>query len=150
MSPGSLDQFEDFAAESGLLMTTDRVYSAPRDVLHAPDVSDQCFLITLRARDPESAHLTIVFQTPLTQLEPPAYRDVLWWLAADGWALRESNGILQKWAKAYGYPVDDPATTRLFETHARATAELQSLLGTERYRRLLAIYGAEVSSRGPA
>ena len=150
MSPGSLDQFEDFAAESGLLMTADRVYSAPRDVLHAPDVSEQCFLVTLRTRTPESAPQTIVFQAPLTQLEPPAYRDVLWWLAADGWALRESNGILQKWAKAYGYPVDDPATTRLFETHSRATGELKSILGMERYRRLLALYGAEVSSRGSA
>ena len=150
MSSGSLDPFEDLAAECGLVMTAETVYSAPRDVVHAPDVSDQCFLVTLRTPAPESSPLTIVFQAPLTQLEPPAHRDVLWWLAADGWALHEANGILQKWAKAYGYPVDDPATTRLFETHVRAAAELKSLLGMERYRRLLALYGAEVSSRGPA
>ena len=150
MSSGSLDPFEDLAAECGLLMTAETVYSAPRDVVHAPEVSDQCFLVTLRTRARESTLLTIVFQAPFTQLAPPAYRDVLWWLAADGWALREANGILQKWAMAYGYPVDDPATTRLFETHVRAAAELTSLLGMERYRRLLALYGAEVSSRDRA
>src|SRR5438067_10533972 len=99
MSTGSLDPFEDLASDCGLLMTAEAVYSAPRDVVHAPDVSDQCFLVTLRTPAPESSPLTIVFQAPLTQLEPPAHRDVLWWLAADGWALYEANGILQKWAK---------------------------------------------------
>lgn len=148
MSPTSPDAFEHFAAECGLRITAEALYSAPRDVLHPPAESDQAFLVTIRTAQGEGTPLRLVFLSPLSDPEPPTHRDVLWWLAADAWALDEANGILENWAAGYGHSPDDPATAQLFDRHSRQVAALKTLLGKEKFDRLLVLHGAEVSRPG--
>lgn len=145
MSPASPDSFQRFAEERGLLMTSEALYSAPRDVLHPPGESDQAYLITLRRSERGGTPLRLIFFTPLSDLDPPTHRDVLWWLAADAWALHEANRSVEKWAASHGYPTDDVATERRFEEHSRQAGALRVLLGDEGFNKLLALHSAEVS-----
>ena len=142
------DAFELFAAEHGLRLSTEAIYSAPRDVLHAPVDSEQCFLTVIRKQSADAEPLRLMFLAPLSEPSPPTFRDILWWLAGDAWALREAEGRLDKWAAGYGYRVTDSATARLFETHARQADALRSLLGSEGYDRLLTAYRAQISESG--
>jgi hypothetical protein len=152
MSPSLPDPFERFAVQCGFRMATEALYAAPRDVLHPPADSDQYFLVTLRppetGGEPGANPLRLVFLAPLADPEPPSCRDVLWWLAADAWAIGQAHGAMLQWAAGYGYPPDDPATARLFEQHAGQAAALEALLGRQNYEQLLALYRAEVSPRG--
>jgi hypothetical protein len=149
MSPSLPDPFDRFAAQCGLRLTVEALYAAPRDVLHPPAESDQCFLVTLdlRERDTESEmrSLRLVFLVPLADHEPPSRRDVLWWLAVDAWAVDRARGVLEDWAAGYGHPAHDPATGRLFDQHVRQATALEGFLGSERYQQLLALYRAEIS-----
>lgn len=145
MSPTSPDSFQHFAAEYGLRMTSEMLYSAPRDVLHPPAESDQAFLVTLRRNESGRTPVRLVFLTPLSEHKSPTHRDILWWLAADAWALREANGSLEKWAASHGYPSDDSATERRFDEHSRVVDAVRALLGKEGFDQLLALHSAEVS-----
>ena len=145
MSPSQTDPFERFAGECGLRMTAEPLYSAPRDVLHPPAESDQQFLVTLRGARSDEPSVRLAFAAPLTDRDPPSHRDVLWWLAADTWAIKEAEGDQRRWAGGYGYPDDEP-TARLFDQHVRQMVSLEALLGKERLERLLAIYGSEIAT----
>lgn len=145
MSPTSPDSFQRLAAECGLRMTSEALYSAPRDVLHPPAESDQAFLVTLHRNEGARIPLRLVFFVPLSDQGSPTERDVLWWLAADAWALREANGSPEKWAASYGYLSDDPATERRFEEHSRQVEALRALLGKEAFDQILALHCAEVA-----
>ena len=146
MSPSQTDPFERFAGECGLRMTAEPLYSAPRDILHPPAESDQPYLVMLRGPESDDPSLRLAFATSLSDREPPSRRDVLWWLAADAWAVREAEGDLRRWAAEYGYPANDEATSRLFDQHVRQTASLEALLGKERLERLVAIHRSEIAT----
>ena len=140
------DPFEAFAERSGLRMRADSVYSAPRDVLHPPADSEQAFLVTLTRKSRPDESLFLVYFLPMTEEQLPGVRDVLWWLAADGWAIEKAENELAPWATGYGYAIDDPATARLFSIHKRQQAELRKLLGDDQHAELLGLYCSEVSS----
>lgn len=140
------DPFEAFAERSGLRMRAESVYSAPRDVLHPPVDSDQAFLVTLNRDSRPGDSLSLVYFLPMTQERIPGVRDVLWWLAADGWAIEKAENELAAWATGYGYAIDDPATARLFSMHTRQQAALRKLLGVAQHAELLGLYCSEVSS----
>ena len=145
MSPLARDVFEKFAKDSDLRVTAEPMYSAPRDVLQPPADSEQCFVVTLYAGRSESESIKLVYVSSLSESHAPCVRDVLWWLAADAWALEQANRTIGDWAASYGYAVDDAATKRLFDIHFRQTATLRDLIGPDAFRRLLALYSAEVS-----
>lgn len=142
------DPFEAFAERSGLRMRAESVYSAPRDVLHPPADSEQAFLVTLNRESRPDHSLSLVYLVPVTEEELPRLRDVLWWLAADGWAIEKAENELAAWAAGYGYDIDDPATARLFSIHKRHQAALRKLLGDGQHAELLGLYCSEVSSPG--
>ena len=141
------DPFEAFAERSGLRMRAESVYSAPRDVLHPPADSDQAFLVTLNRESRPDDSLSFVYFLPMTEEKLPGVRDVLWWLAADGWAIDKAENDLAAWATGYGYAIDDPATARLFSIHRRQQAALRKLLGDGQHAELLGLYCSEVSSQ---
>ena len=89
--------------------------------------------------------LRLVFFTPLSDQGSPTERDVLWWLAADAWGLREADGSLEKWAASHGYVADDAATERRFDEHSRQVEALRALLGKEAFDQILALHCAEVA-----
>ena len=146
MSASARDAFEEFAEESRLRITAEPLYSAPRDVLHPPQDAELCFLVTLCSAARDAGAVRVAYFAPLADVRPPGPRDVLWWLAADAWALEEAKGDLASWAAGYGYPVD-AATEQLFEIHTRQATALRDLLGPESCQRLLALYTAQVSVR---
>ena len=144
----SRDPFEAFAKRHGLRIRAESVYSAPRDVLHPPSDSDQAFLITLHRQSRPHDSLSLVYFLPMTEEAPPAVRDVLWWLAADGWAMEEAQNEVAVWANGYGYSIKDQATARLFSAHKRQHAALKRLLGDSQYAELLGLY-RQLSSATP-
>lgn len=146
MSPSQPDPFERFARECDLRMTAEPLYSAPRDVLHPPPESDQQFLVTIRGARSDEPSVRLTFAKPLTDREPPSQRDVLWWLAADAWAIRAADGDLRRWAAGYGYPAKDEATAGMFDQHVRQLVSLEALLGKARLERLLTIYSSEIAA----
>ena len=141
------DPFDVFAVHRGLRLECQLLYAAPRDVLQPPNESDQYFLVTL-SRPAAAASVRLVFATPLREPDAPTIRDVLWWLAGDAWALEHVGSALEPWAAHHGYPPADPATVRLFESHAQQAAALATLLGPVDCRRLLTLYEAQVSAQG--
>lgn len=138
------DSFERFAATCGLHMVVEPLYSAPRDVIQEPAESDQAFLVTLDLTRGQSSPVRLIFLSPLADPTPPNCRDVLWWLAADAWAIAEADGDSERWASSYGYQVRDGATTRLYEIHVSQAQALERLVASGRYRELLALYAAEI------
>ena len=138
------DPFEAFAERSGLRLRAQSIYSAPRDVLHPPSDSEQTFLVTLHKEGQQDKSIALVFLLSMAEERSPGVREVLWWLAADAWALEQSNGRINDWAAGYSYAADT-ATKRLFEIHSRQTAALRELVGPDAFRKLLELYSAEVS-----
>lgn len=140
------DPFEAFAQRCGLRVRAEPVYSAPRDVLHPPADSDQAFLVTLhRERRPDET-LSFVYFLPMTEERPPGIREVLWWLAADGWAIQEAQNELAVWAAGNGYSAEEQATARLFLTHRRQHTALRKLLGDGGHAELLGLHCSEVKA----
>lgn len=139
------DAFERFAEECGLHLTAEPLCMAPRDVLAPLDAVEQHFLVDLSRMSSDTAPVRLIFVTPVTEPTTPAIRDVLWWLAGDTWALEQGDRKLEHWAATYGYPPDDRATARLFEQCVRQANALTRILGELDYRRLLALYEAEMS-----
>ena len=143
--PAARDPFEAFAERSGLRLRAQSIYSAPRDVLDPPSDSEQHFLVRLEKEGQQEEAIALVFLLPMADARSPGLRDVLWWLAADAWALQQANGRITDWATGYGYPAADKATERLFEIQARQVAALRDLVGPDAFRRLLEVYSSEVS-----
>lgn len=123
-------------------MSAELLYSAPRDVLQPPCDADRCYLVKLWTANEKAKPLRLAFFVPLTDGEPPTFRDVLWWLAGDATALGSARGKLEQWAKGHGYPLDD-ATARLFALHKAGAGALEELLGELQYRRLHEIFASE-------
>jgi hypothetical protein len=144
MRPSSSDPFERLAATFGLTLAVESLYSAPRDVASPPLEMDQHFLVTLTAPGNQAA-IRGVFTTPLSDPAPPTLRDVLWWLAADGWAVERAGGVFREWAALHGYPAQELASARLFAQHVTQASSLVALIGVECYSRLLAAYADEIS-----
>jgi hypothetical protein len=75
---------------------------------------------------------------------PPSIREVLWWLAADSWAVEHAGRAIDAWAGIYGFTATDPATLRLFRLHVAQADRVARLLGGSAYRDLLALYRTEL------
>lgn len=144
MRPSSSDPFERLAAECGLTLAAEALYSAPRDVASPPVEMDQHYLVTLTQASSDVV-LRVVFTTPLSDPAPPTLRDVLWWLAADGWAVERAGSVFGEWTALHGYPTQDPASARLFSQHVTQASSLATLIGNDCYSRLLEAYAAEIS-----
>lgn len=146
MSAGS-DPFERFACECELDVTVEALSVAPRDVLAPPADTDEYFLVTLTGPRPDAGSIRLLIVIPPTaKITAPTARDALWWLAADAWAIERAEGSMVRWASVYDYPLESPATARLFERQMRQTSALRALLCGDRYRQLLALYEGEVSA----
>lgn len=143
MRPSSSDPFERLAAECGLTLAAEALYSAPRDVASPPLEMDQHYLVTLTPASSDAV-IRIVFTTPLSDPATPTVRDILWWLAADAWAVERAGGAFAEWTALHGYPAQDPASARLFSQHVNQASSLAGLIGNDCYSRLLAAYAAEV------
>lgn len=139
------DPFERLAEQCRLRLQAERLTTAPRDVLAPPSELEQHYLVTL-CRDAANHQVRIIFAHPLSEEAPPSMRDVLWWLASDAWAIARAGGSLAAWSLIYDYPVQAEATRRLFDHHAAQASALSKLLGEVGYRRLLALYEADVRS----
>ena len=138
------DPFQAFATAIGLLVTTEELGAAPRDVLAPPSDQDRYFLVTLALQRDAARAVRTLFVTGSNE-RPPNTRDVLWWLASDSWAVEEAGRNYQRWARTYRYSVDDPAGMRLFRSHADQADAARALMGEPAYRELLNLYHAEVA-----
>jgi hypothetical protein len=87
-----------------------------------------------------------VYVGPFADAAPPDARDVLWWLAADAWAVERCGRDPTAWAALHDHPVDDPASRRLFQLHVEQSDALMRVLGRDAYERLLALHRAELGS----
>ena len=149
MSSTQPDVFERFAAQCRLQLRADPLVAAPRDVLADIEEAEQYYLVTLTSGMADGA-VRSVFIKPTVDPSPPDVRDVLWWLASDGWAVRQSGRDLARWASAYRYPPDAEPTARIFARHVAQSDALEQLLGQVAYDRLLSLYDAEVGRAGEA
>ncbi|MFL5562269.1 MAG: hypothetical protein ACJ79K_12410 [Gemmatimonadaceae bacterium] len=147
MSASFSHEVERLAAERGLALIAEPLYSAPRDIAAPPAEMDQHHLASIVSADGDSAGVRLVFITPLGDRSAPTLRDVLWWLAGDAWAVQRARGSLDTWAAMHGYPCRDPATAQLFAHHVTQASSLEQLFGAGGYRALLAAYAAEVTPR---
>jgi hypothetical protein len=149
MSSAQPDVFESFAAQCQLQLRAEPLVSAPRDVLADIEETEQHYLVTLTSRVSE-ASVRSVFIKPTIDPSLPDFRDVLWWLASDAWAVRQSGRELERWARVYRYSPDAEPTARVFERHLAQSEALERLLGQIAYDRLLSLYDAEVGRAGKA
>ena len=140
------DAVEQLAAACGLTLTAEPLYSAPRDVASPPAEMEQHHLVTLTRQSPGSDAMRMVFVSPLIDADTPTLRDVLWWLAGDAWAIERAGATLGTWAAIHGYPLGDPASAQLFARHVTQASSLQTWLGADAYRSLLAAYAAEITA----
>jgi hypothetical protein len=141
-----VDPFVQFASDHGLLLRAEPLPVAPRNLLNPINAVEQHFLVELsRSHAPPGAAVRLIFALPAAGGGTPLMREVLWWLAGDAWAIDRCGGHMDEWAAAYGYPSGKAATTRLFELHRKQAQALVDVLGEFGYRRLLAIYEAEVA-----
>ena len=149
MSSTQPDIFERFAAECQLHLRAEPLVAAPRDVLADIEETEQHYLVTLTSRESEVS-VRSIFIKPTIDPSLPDFRDVLWWLASDAWAVRNSGRALERWARTYRYPPDAEPTARVFERHVAQNDALERLLGRIAYDRLLSLYDAEVGRAGKA
>ncbi|MEW5916534.1 MAG: hypothetical protein AB1762_09020 [Gemmatimonadota bacterium] len=138
------DTFESFAAQAGLEIESEPLTAAPRDVLTPLADVERHFLITL-TRSKAAGRVRLIFVTPAVEHSPPSARDVLWWLAADAWAVERSSRTAASWASTYGYPAESEPTLALYRQHVAQADALKVLLGVSNYDALLALYESEVS-----
>jgi hypothetical protein len=144
MSSALPDVFESFATQCGLRVKSEPLISAPRDVLTPIDDMDQHHLVTLM-REQSDQVIRLLFITPATGNSYPRLRDVLWWLAADAYAIERSKSKAPSWAATYGYPANAEATLALFRQHLAQATALVHLLGRPSYDDLLSLYEREMS-----
>lgn len=129
---------------SGLEMSAEPLYSAPRDIAGPPSESDQQYLVRLFPRCAPAPDLRLVFAVPLADGHAPTIREVLWWLAGDAWAVERADGDRNRWALTHGYPPNDGATARLHAHHVAQASALRALLGPTLFARMLSAYASEV------
>jgi hypothetical protein len=115
-------------------------------VAASPEELERYALVTVSGKRADIAPLQTLFMTDPSDSQPPSMRDVLWWLSSDSWAIERAGREMVKWSAVYGYPVESPATARIFRLHIAQADGLQALLGTEAYRELLGLYQAEAKS----
>ena len=138
------DAFESFAAQAGLEIESEPLIAAPRDVLTPLADVERHFLVTL-TRAKAGGRVRLVFITPAAEPATPSTRDVIWWLAADAWAVERSPRTAATWAATYGYAAEDEATLALYRQQVHQSDALRVLLGASNYDALLALYESEVS-----
>lgn len=141
------DSFSQFAAENGLRLAAADVVAAPRDVAAPPSELERYTLATVTSGRADRAPVILLFVSEQSAPHPPSMRDVLWWLAADSWAVENAGRAIDVWADTYAYAASDVATLRLFRLHVAQADRLESLLGRDAYRDLLALYRAELDHR---
>jgi hypothetical protein len=144
MSSAHSDAFEAFAAHAGLEIESEPIIAAPRDVLVALADLERHHLVTLTRRGGRD-RVRFVFITAALEQSQPGTRDVLWWLAADAWAVERSAGEVARWAATYGYPADSEPTAALYRQHVEQSDALRAVLGSGDYDALLTLYEGEVS-----
>lgn len=154
-APG--DAMSRFAATCRLCLTAEPLYHAPYDVVEPPSEAEQAYLVNLGVDDPSgTTAMRLVFLVTPTARErssqvsegPPTVRDVLWWLAADAWAVEHARRDPLTWAAHHGFDLNEPATQLHFERRLRQATDLSALLGEASYRRLLTTYAAMSGQRG--
>lgn len=138
------DSFSEFATENGLRLAASDVAAAPRDVAAPPSELERYTLVTMTSRRADRTPVILLFVSEQSAPHAPSMRDVLWWLAADSWAVEHSGRTIDVWAEIYAYPASDIATLRLFRLHVSQADRLESLLGSDAYRDLLALYRSEL------
>lgn len=152
-APG--DAMSHFAASRRLRLNTEPVYHAPYDAVEPPAEAEQAYLVNLTLDDPPSTSaMRLVFFVSPTPGEGrshnsevrPSVRDVLWWLAADAWAVEHARRDPVTWAAHHGFDSNEPATQLQFDQRLRQALELRALLGDTNYGRLLTLY-AEMSGQ---
>lgn len=145
-TPG--DAMSRFAASCRLRVTAEPLYHAPYDVLEPPSEAEQAYLVHLGLDDPTGASAMRLVFVALTARErssqgnevAPTVRDVLWWLAADAWAVEHARRDPLMWAAHHGFDSNEPATRLRFDRRLRQATDLSALLGEASYRRLLTTY----------
>lgn len=138
------DPFQAFATQIDLQVATEELSAAPRDVLAPPSDQDRYYLITLSTPREVAGQVRTLFITGSNE-NPPSTRDVLWWLASDSWAVEEADRKYERWATTYRYSADDPASARIFHSHANQADAARALMGDTAYRRLLNLYQTEIA-----
>ena len=140
------DPFFNFAGKHGLQIATEDLSAAPRDVLAQPEDLERHILVVLSGARADAPALHALYISEACDAREVSFRDVLWWLAADSWALEQASRDYGRWADVYGYASENPATLRLFRLHTRQADGLSLLVGPEGYADLLGLYQEEVKS----
>lgn len=138
------DPFEEFARSSGLRIATTALNAAPRDLAAPPDEHD-CYTLVEVRRDGEECALKMLFITDGSDANSPSWRDVLWWLSSDAWAVEQADRDREKWQAMLRYPATNGSAARLFELQLTQAKTLEQMLGEDRYRDLLGRYSAQLS-----
>ena len=141
------DPFVRFAAGCGLQISTADLPFAPRDVLSPPANLEWFSLVTIASDRTQSAVMRALYIADASDPRPPSVRDVLWWLAADSWALEQANRDFRRWAATYQYPESDSASMRLFRLHVEQATALAALVGEQSYRELLGLYESSIGTQ---
>lgn len=147
MRPSLPDAFASLATEAGLLIQSEALHLAPRDVAAAPSEMEQYYLVVLSRQGDADQEVRLIFATPIAEHREPSMRDVLWWLAGDAWSIECAGGKLTEWAAHHGYSTRDAGTAALFDLSVRQTSSLRALLGAGLYARIIAAYDVEVHPR---
>ena len=148
MAPERPDPFFSFAGKHGLRITTEELSAMPRDVLAQPADLERYVLVVLSGARADAVALHALNVSEACDPREVSFRDALWWLAADSWALEQAARDYARWSEIYGYASENPATLRLFRLHARQADGLQLLVGLEGYGELLGLYQEEVTRTG--
>lgn len=148
MAPDRPDPFVSFADKHGIRITTEDLSAAPRDVLAQPADLERHVLVVLSGVRADARALYALHISEGCDPRQISFRDALWWLAADSWALEQAARDYTRWSDVYGYASENPATLRLFHLHTRQADGLQGLVGMEGYRELLGLYQEEVTNSG--
>ena len=146
-APG--DAMSHFAASCRLWLNAEPIYYAPYDAVEPPSEAERAYLVNLTVGDPPSTRaMRLVFLVSPTPRKGglhssearPNVRDVLWWLAADAWAVEHARRDPVVWAAHHGFDSKEPATQLQFDQRLRQASELSALLGDTNYGRLLDVY----------
>lgn len=148
MAPDRPDPFFSFAGKHGLRITTEDLSAVPRDVLAQPADLERHVLVALSGGRADADALHALYVSDACDAREVSFRDALWWLAADCWAVEQAARDYARWSDIYGYASESPATLRLFRLHTRQADGLQQLVGSEGYRELLGLYQEEVARTG--
>ena len=148
MAPDRPDPFFNFAGKYGLHIVTEDLSAMPRDVIAQPADLERHVLVVLSGARADAPALHALYVSEACDPREVSFRDVLWWLSADSWAVEQAARDYARWSDLYGYASENPATLRLFRLHARQAESLQLLVGLEGYQELLGLYQEEVTNSG--